>query len=88
MNPELPSSLLREGLATLGVVGAPLFLAALAVGLVMGIIQAATQINDPATGFLPRAAAAILVCWLAGPWMADRLSQFLAGAIARMSGGG
>jgi flagellar biosynthesis protein FliQ len=88
VTPELPSSLLREGLALLAVVGAPLFAAALVVGLVVGVLQAATQINDPATGFLPRAAAAVLVCWLAGPWMAERLSRFLATGIARMAGRG
>ncbi len=86
MTPELPSALLREGLALLGVVGWPLFAAALMVGLVVGVLQAATQINDPAVGFLPRAAAAVLVCWLAGPWMAERLARFLAAAILRMSG--
>ncbi len=88
MTPELPSSLLREGLALLAVVGAPLFAAALVVGLVVGVLQAATQINDPATGFLPRAAAAVLVCWLAGPWMAERLARFLATGITRMAGHG
>ncbi len=88
MTPELPSALLREGLTLLLTVGSPLFAAALAVGLLVGVLQAATQINDPATGFLPRAAAAILVCWLAGPWMAERLSGFLATAITRMSGHG
>ena len=88
MSPDLPSSLLREGLGVLAAVGAPLFAAALLVGLVVGILQAATQINDPATGFLPRAGAAVLVCWLAGPWMAERLAGFLALAIARMSGHG
>jgi flagellar biosynthesis protein FliQ len=88
MNPELPSALLREGLALLGVVGAPLFAAALVVGLGVGVLQAATQVNDPATGFLPRAAAAVLVCWTAGPWMAERLAGFLASAIVRMAGHG
>ncbi len=88
MNPELPSSLLREGLVLVGTVGAPMFAAALAVGLLVGVLQAATQINDPATGFLPRAAAAVLVCWLAGPWMAERLARFLASAITRMAGNG
>lgn len=88
MSAELPSALLREGLALLVTVGSPLFAAALAVGLLVGILQAATQINDPATGFLPRAAAAVLVCWLAGPWMAERLAGFLAAAITRMSGHG
>ena len=52
MSPELPSSLLREGLMLLGTGGAPLFAAALLVGLLVGVLQAATQINDPATGFL------------------------------------
>jgi flagellar biosynthesis protein FliQ len=88
MNPELPSALLREGLTLLLTVGSPLFAAALGVGLVVGIVQAATQINDPATGFLPRAAAAVAVCWFAGPWMAERLARFLATAIVRMSGHG
>ncbi len=88
MTGELPSALLREGLALLAVVGWPLFAGALVVGLVIGVLQAATQINDPATGFLPRAAAALLVCWLAGPWMAERLARFLASAITRMAGNG
>jgi flagellar biosynthetic protein FliQ len=85
VNPELPSALLREGLTLLAVVGAPMFATALLVGLLVGILQAATQINDPASGFLPRAAAAVLVCWVAGPWMAERLAGFLASAIARMA---
>ena len=88
MSPELPSSLLREGLGLLVTTGSPLFTAALVVGLLVGVLQAATQINDPAAGFLPRAATAVLVCWLAGPWMADRLAGFLASAITRMSGHG
>lgn len=88
MNPELPSTLVREGLANLAVVGAPLFGVALVVGIVVGVLQAATQINDPATGFLPRAAAAVLVCWLAGGWMSERMARFLVVALTRMSGHG
>ena len=86
MTPEEPSNILREGLTLLAVVGAPMFMVALLVGLVVGVIQAATQINDPASGFLPRAAAALLVCWVAGPWMAERLAGFLASCIALMAG--
>ena len=88
MTPELPSALLREGLQLLGVVGAPLFTAALGVGLGVGVLQAATQVNDPASGFLPRAAAAIAVGWTTGPWMAERLAAFLASSITRMAGHG
>ena len=86
MTLEIPATLLREGLVLVGVVGGPIFLVMLGVGLVMGILQAATQINDTAVGFLPRAAAAAACIWLAGGWMMERMSQYLAQSIVRMSG--
>ena len=57
------------------------------LGLIMGILQAATQINDTAVGF-PRLAAAVAVglLWLAGGWMMERMSGYLAQSIARMAG--
>jgi len=57
-----------------------------AVGLAVGIFQAATQVNDSAVGFLPRAFAAVAFVWLAGGWMMERLSGFLAQAVVRMAG--
>jgi flagellar biosynthesis protein FliQ len=86
MTLEVPASLLHDGLVLVGLVGGPVFLVMLGVGLVMGIFQAATQINDTAVGFLPRAAAAAACLWLAGGWMMERMSQFLAQSILRMSG--
>jgi len=86
MTLEIPANLLREGLVMVGVVGGPIFLVMLGVGLVMGVLQAATQINDTAVGFLPRAAAAAACLWLAGGWMMERMSQYLAQSIIRMSG--
>jgi flagellar biosynthetic protein FliQ len=85
MNPELPVSLVREGFAVLASVGGPFLGALLAVGLVVGIIQAATQINDPAVGFLPRLATGLLVSFAAGGWAVERLAQYLALAFHRMS---
>ena len=87
MNLDLPAALVREGFLLLASVGGPVFGIMLLVGLVLGILQAATQINDTAVGFLPRAAAAGLVLWMLGGWMMERLSGFLAQSIARMSGG-
>jgi flagellar biosynthetic protein FliQ len=86
MSGELPGALLREGLLLLAAVGGPLMITLLVVGLVVGILQAATQVNDPAVGFLPRGIAAVAVVWLAGPWMMDRLSGFLGQALLRMAG--
>lgn len=85
MNPAAAGGLLREGLLLLGAVGAPVLLVLLVVGLVVGVLQAATQVNDPAVGFLPRVAAAVAVVWLAGGWMMERFSGFLGQAIARMA---
>jgi len=86
MTLEIPASLLKEGLVLVGTVGGPIFLVMLGVGLVMGILQAATQINDTAVGFLPRAAAAAACIWLAGGWMMERMSGYLAQSIIRMAG--
>ncbi len=87
MTPDLPAGMLREGLLLLAVVGGPLFAVLLVVGVAVGVLQAATQVNDPAIGFLARALAAGIVLVLAGPWMMDRLAAYLGHAIARMSGG-
>ena len=86
MTLETPATLLKEGLVLVGMVGGPIFLVMLGVGLIMGILQAATQINDSAVGFLPRAAAAAACIWLVGGWMMERMSQYLAQSIVRMSG--
>ena len=85
MTPDLPAALLHEGLMTLATVGAPLFLSVLAVGLLVGVLQSATQVNDAAVSFLPRALTASVVLLLAGSWMASRLAAFLAHCILRMS---
>jgi flagellar biosynthesis protein FliQ len=69
-------------------VGGPLFMAMLVAGLVVGVLQAATQVNDPAVSFVPRILVGGIVLWLAGGWMMERLSGFLAKSIYRMAGGG
>ncbi|MGC4120561.1 MAG: flagellar biosynthetic protein FliQ [Myxococcales bacterium] len=86
MSPDVPVTLVREGLVLLGTVGSPLFGVLLVVGFVVGVLQATTQINDSAVGFLPRAAGAILACWLLGPWMVERLALFFTRAVEQMGG--
>jgi flagellar biosynthesis protein FliQ len=86
MSGEVPGALLREGLLLLALVGGPLLGTLLLVGLLVGVLQAATQVNDPAVGFLPRGLAAVAVVWLAGPWIMERLSGFLGQALLRMAG--
>jgi flagellar biosynthesis protein FliQ len=87
VNPGLPAAVFREGLGLVALVGGPLFLAMLVAGLIMGVLQAATQVNDPAVSFLPRVIVGGLVLWMLGGWMMERLSGFLAQSITRMAGG-
>jgi flagellar biosynthetic protein FliQ len=87
VNPGLPAAVFREGLVLVATIGGPLFMSMLVAGLLMGVLQAATQINDPAVSFLPRVIVGGVVLWLAGGWMMERLSGFLAQSIGRMAGG-
>jgi flagellar biosynthesis protein FliQ len=87
MGGELPGNLVREGLAVLFAVGAPVLGALLVVGFIVGILQAATQINDPAVGFLPRLAAGLLVVFFLGGWIVERLAKYFIFSLERLSGG-
>ena len=85
MGTDLPIALLREGFTVLISVGAPFLGALLVVGLVVGVIQAATQINDSALGFLPKLATGIGISWMFGHWAMERLAGYLVIAFNRMS---
>lgn len=86
MNALGPGALFQEAMRLLVSTTWPLFTALVVVGLVVGILQAATQINDSAVGFVPRLAAGVLVVWLLGGWMVERFGAFLARMIEAMSG--
>ncbi len=70
----------REALAVALLVSAPPLLCALAVGLAVGVLQAAAQIQEPAVGVVPRTAAVLAALALAGPWIGARLVRFAAAA--------
>ena len=86
MSTDLPSSLMREGFGVLAAVGGPFVVALLVVGLLVGLLQAATQINDPAVGFLPRLITGLLVAYFTGHWVLERLAHYLVAAFQGMSG--
>jgi flagellar biosynthesis protein FliQ len=75
MDPVL-LSLGREALLLVLVVSAPPLLAALAVGLVTGVLQAATQVQEPSVAVVPRLAAVLGALTLAAPWIGARVVRF------------
>jgi len=67
----------QQGLTLLLIVAAPLLLTVLAVGLVVSIFQAATQINEVTLSFVPKMVAAVVVLTFAGPWMLSTLVEYI-----------
>jgi flagellar biosynthetic protein FliQ len=66
----------RQALWTIALVSAPLLLVALGVGLFIGIIQAATSINEMTLSFIPKLIAIALALLLFGSWMLVTLVDF------------
>jgi flagellar biosynthetic protein FliQ len=67
----------QQGLYILLLVSAPVLLVVLAVGLVVSIFQAATQINEATLSFVPKIIAAVAVLAVAGPWMLTTLVEYI-----------
>lgn len=74
----------RQALWATVVVSAPLLLVALAVGLVIGIIQAATSINEMTLSFIPKLLSMGLAMLLFGGWMLGTLVDFTRGIFQRI----
>jgi len=55
---------------------APLLLSSLAVGLIIAMFQAATQINEQTLTFVPKLATLVIVLMIAGPWMLQVIIDF------------
>lgn len=81
MEPSL-LSIGREALLLALLISAPPLGAALLVGLLVGGLQAATQLQDPAVGVVPRLCAVLGALLVAGPWIAARLVRFAAACLA------
>lgn len=58
-------------------VAAPMLGAALVTGLVVSILQAATQVNEMTLSFIPKLAAVAAVAVLAGPWMLAQMVEYM-----------
>jgi len=69
MSPQAVMSIGQQALYVMLLLAAPLLLSALAVGLVVSILQAATQINEMTLSFIPKFVAIVLALVIAGPWM-------------------
>jgi flagellar biosynthetic protein FliQ len=67
----------QQGLWMLLLISAPILLTVLALGLVVSVFQAATQINEATLSFVPKILGAVAVIAITGPWMITTLVEYL-----------
>jgi flagellar biosynthetic protein FliQ len=76
MTPESVMMMGTEAMKIAIAVAAPLLLVALVTGLIISILQAATQINEMTLSFIPKIIA-VFVAIIAGPWMLNLLLDYM-----------
>lgn len=69
MGPDTIISLGQEAMRITALLAAPVLLTALVVGLVIGMVQAATQIQEMTLSFIPKLIGMMVALGVAGPWM-------------------
>ena len=76
MTPETVVTVGRHALEMTLLLAAPLLLTALAVGLIVGIFQAATQINEMTLSFIPKLIVMAITLVITGPWMLKTIVSY------------
>lgn len=76
MTPETVLTIASQTLTVTTMLAAPLLLTALATGIFVGVLQAATQINEMTLTFIPKLLTLVISLLVAGPWMLKLLMRF------------
>jgi len=77
----------RDAIVTLVFVAAPLMLVGLAVGVVISLFQALTQIQEMTMVFVPKILAIFITLLLVLPFMGDLLASYMGRIAAHIIGG-
>jgi len=76
MTPELVIDIGEQALKMVALISAPLLFSALIVGLIVGMFQAATSINEQTLSFIPKLIILVVALFVAGPWMLQLMINF------------
>ncbi len=76
MSADTVIDLSQQALYVIALIASPMLLSALAIGLFIGMFQAATSINEQTLSFIPKLAVLLFSILLAGPWMLNLLVSF------------
>ncbi|MFK7789421.1 MAG: flagellar biosynthesis protein FliQ [Phycisphaeraceae bacterium] len=78
----------RQTLMVMLVLSIPVLVAGLAIGLIVSVFQAVTQIQEQTLSFVPKIIGMVLVAIIAMPWMLAKLMTFSAQMFGPMPTGG
>lgn len=76
----------QQALEMMLLISAPMLLTALAVGLLVSVLQAATQINEMTLTFIPKLVAMFLALVITGPWMLATFVDYMQRLIGGIPG--
>lgn len=85
MTVDLISALGRDAVTTVLLVAAPLLGAGLALGLVIGVFQAVTSVQEQTLSFIPKVVGVLVVFLIALPWMIQVLTSYTANLFMHLS---
>lgn len=77
MSPDSISTLAIQAVKVAASLAGPLLLAALVTGLIISLLQAATQINEMTLSFIPKILAVIVVLIILGPSMLSTMTDYI-----------
>ncbi|KAF1047644.1 flagellar biosynthesis protein FliQ [Xylophilus sp.] len=77
MTAQMVLTMARDALTLLLVVSMPILGAVMAVGLLVSLFQAVTQIHEATLAFVPKLIAAVVVFAMFGPWMLTTLVDYI-----------
>lgn len=80
------ADLLQQALWAAVLVGGPIVVGTTVVGLIVSVLQAATQINEATLTFVPKLVLTALILVIAGPWMIGQLMTFTRVVFRAMEG--
>lgn len=85
MTPDLAVNVARKAVQTVLMCSAPMLLSGMIIGLIVSILQAATQVNEQTLTFIPKIVAVFITMLIFGPWLIKTMTTFTIGVFEMMS---
>jgi flagellar biosynthesis protein FliQ len=77
MTPESVMVMGQDAMRVALLMAAPMLLVALVSGLIISLLQAATQVNEQTLSFIPKILAVAATAVIAGPWMLNLILDYM-----------